>query len=92
MIIDTLRHLKELKFSQASNKLEIFCVAPWQIEMIKGKVDHFHNAASFVEMPGNIVVKLCVNHGIKRLMAKDISLISYLEFDKKTTLESKTLE
>ena len=47
------RNFKEIKFSQ-SNKLEIFCIAPWQIEIIKEKVDHFHNAASFVEMPEDI--------------------------------------
>lgn len=82
------RNLKEIKFSQSS-KLEIFCIAPWQIEMIKEKVDHFHNAASFVEMPEDIV-KNYINH-LKRLKTKDISLISYLEFDKKTTFNPKKL-
>ena len=74
--------MKEIKFKK-NNKLEIFCIAPWQIEKVSGSIDHFHNAASFVEMPEEIVGNY-IKH-IKRLETKDISLISYLEFDSKTT-------
>lgn len=76
------KYMKEIKFKK-NNKLEIFTIAPWQIEKVYGSIDHFHNAASFVEMPEQIVDNY-IQH-IKRLKTRDISLISYLDFDSKTT-------
>jgi hypothetical protein len=76
------KYMKEIKFKK-NNKLEIFCITPWQIEKVSSSIDHFHNAASFVEMPEQIVDNY-IKH-IKRLKTKDISLISYLDFDSNTT-------
>ena len=76
------KNMKEIKFMK-NKKLEIFCLAPWQIEKCSDYIDHFHNAASFVEMPKEIISNY-LKH-LKRLKTKDISLISYLEFDDKTT-------
>ena len=51
------RKSKELSFEN-NEKLEIICIPPWEIEKIKVEIDHFHNAASFVEMPENVVEKV----------------------------------
>ncbi len=50
----TLKHLDSIKFS-ADDNIEIFCIAPWQIEKFESAVDIFMNSQSFVEMPNNIV-------------------------------------
>ena len=72
-----------------NDELEIICIPPWEIEKINTKTDHFHNAASFVEMPKKIV-KNYVSF-IKKFKTKDISLISYDEFDLKTTFNPEDL-
>ncbi len=72
-----------------NDELEIICIPPWEIEKINTKIDHFHNAASFVEMPKKIV-KNYVSF-IKKFKTKDISLISYDEFDLKTTFNPEDL-
>ena len=72
-----------------NDELEIICIPPWEIEKINTKIDHFHNAASFVEMPKKIV-KNYVSY-IKKFKTKDISLISYDEFDLKTTFNPEDL-
>ena len=48
------RKSKELSFEN-NEKLEIICIPPWEIEKIKVEIDHFHNTASFVEMPESVV-------------------------------------
>lgn len=54
-VIDYLDHKdKEIIFSN-NDKLEIFCIAPWQLPKIKSKIDYFHNANSFQEMTKNII-------------------------------------
>tara|TARA_Y100000768_G_scaffold211240_1_gene159145 strand:+ start:135 stop:1139 length:1005 start_codon:yes stop_codon:yes gene_type:complete len=83
-----LKNLNKISFSK-NNELEIFCVPPWLIEKIDTEIDHFHNAASFVEMPKKVIsnyVKF-----IKRLNTKEISLISYSGFDLKTTFNPEEL-
>lgn len=49
-----LRNREAIKFS-ADNELEIYCIAPWQIEKFDGSVDIFMNSHSFVEMPKDVV-------------------------------------
>ena len=49
-----LKNLDTISFSK-NNELEILCIPPWLIEKVDANIDHFHNAASFVEMPKKIV-------------------------------------
>ena len=78
----------KISFSN-DEKLEIICMPPWQIEKLDAKIDHFHNAASFVEMPEK-VVKNYISH-LKKNKIKDISLISYGNHDPKTTFNPELL-
>lgn len=48
------RDLESIKFSD-DETLEIYCIAPWQIENFAGAIDIFMNAHSFVEMPKEVV-------------------------------------
>jgi putative sugar O-methyltransferase len=77
-----LKNLNKISFSK-NNELEILCIPPWLIEKVDTEIDHFHNAASFVEMPKQVIenyVKF-----IKKFKTKEISLISYDGYDAKTT-------
>ena len=78
----------KISFSN-DEKVEIICMPPWQIEKLDAKIDHFHNAASFVEMPEK-VVKNYISH-LKKNKIKDISLISYGNHDPKTTFNPELL-
>ena len=83
-----LKNLDAISFSK-NNELEILCIPPWLIEKVDANIDHFHNAASFVEMPKNIVenyVKF-----IRKFKTKEISLISYDRFDSNTTFNPEEL-
>ncbi len=83
-----LRNLDKISFSK-NNELEIFCIPPWLIEKVDTEIDHFHNAASFVEMPKKVIsnyVKF-----IKKFKTREISLISYSGFDLKTTFNPEEL-
>ena len=83
-----LRNLNKISFSK-NNDLEIFCIPPWLIEKVDTEIDHFHNAASFVEMPKKVIsnyVKF-----IKKFKTREISLISYGGFDLKTTFNPEEL-
>ena len=83
-----LKNLRKINFSN-NNELEILCIPPWLIEKVETEIDHFHNAASFVEMPKTIVsnyVKF-----LKKFKTKEVSLISYGNFDPKTTFNPKEL-
>ena len=54
-VIDYLDHKdKDITFSD-NDKLEIFCIAPWQLPKVKSKIDYFHNANSFQEMTPNMI-------------------------------------
>ena len=83
-----LKKLDKISFSN-NDDLEILCIPPWLIEKLDVEIDHFHNAASFVEMPKNVIenyVKF-----IRKFKTKEISLISYGDFDLKTTFDPEEL-
>jgi len=82
------RTSKEISFEK-NDKLEIICIPPWEIEKIDIEIDHFHNCASFVEMPEKIVENY-VKY-LKKNMTNQISLISYSGFDPKTTFNPELL-
>lgn len=79
---------KEISFED-NEKLEIICIPPWEIEKVNVTIDHFHNAASFVEMPQK-VVKNYVKY-VHKFQSKQISLISYDNFDLNTTFDPALL-
>ena len=83
-----LKNLDKIKF-QNNGELEILCIPPWLIEKIDTEIDHFHNAASFVEMP-KIVIDNYVKF-IKKFKTSEISLISYDGYDLKTTFNPEEL-
>lgn len=80
--------INEISFEN-NEDLEIICIPPWDIEKVNVKIDHFHNAASFVEMPKKVVENYV--HFVKKFETKNISLISYDEFDLKTTFNPELL-
>ena len=83
-----LKNLDTINFSK-NNDLEIFCIPPWLIEKVETEIDHFHNAASFVEMPKKVISNY-VNF-INKLKIKEISLLSYDRFDPETTFNPEEL-
>ena len=83
-----LKNLDTINFSK-NNDLEIFCIPPWLIEKVETEIDHFHNAASFVEMPKKVISNY-VNF-INKLKIKEISLLSYDRFDLETTFNPEEL-
>ncbi len=82
------KKMDKIRFED-NNELEIICIPPWEIEKIDVSIDHFHNAASFVEMPKKVIENYC--RFIKRLNTKEISLISYDKYDKNTTFKPEEL-
>lgn len=85
---ENLKKFDQISFSD-NDDLEIFCIPPWLIEKVNVEIDHFHNAHSFVEMPKTVIenyVKF-----IRKFKTKEISLISYDNFDLKTTFDPKEL-
>ena len=78
----------KLSFEE-NDKLEIICIPPWEIEKIKIGIDHFHNAASFVEMPKKVIENY-VKY-LKKNNTREISLISYDSYDLKTTFKPEIL-
>lgn len=66
---------------------EIFCLLPHQIEKIEGKVQYFHNANSFVEMPIDVVENYAKN--ITNIMTDTgkILLATYGHYDPNSTLD-----
>ena len=83
-----LKNLNRISFSK-NDELEILCIPPWLIERVDAEIDHFHNASSFVEMPKEII-KNYVKF-IKNFKSKEISIISYADFDIKTTFNPEKL-
>ena len=83
-----LKKLDKINF-QNNDELEILCIPPWLIEKVDVQIDHFHNAASFVEMP-KIVIDNYVKF-IKKFKTREISLISYDGYDLKTTFNPEEL-
>ena len=83
-----LKSFDKISF-QKNDELEILCIPPWLIEKVETQIDHFHNAASFVEMPKTIIGNY-VKY-IKKFKTKEISLISYDNYDSKTTFNPEEL-
>ena len=79
---------KEISFED-NEELEIICIPPWEIEKVNVKIDHFHNASSFVEMSEK-VVKNYVKY-VNKFQSKQISLISYDNFELNRTLDPNLL-
>ena len=83
-----LKKLDKISFSN-NDDLEILCIPPWLLEKVYTEIDHFHNAASFVEMPKKVIENY-VNY-IEKFKTKEISLISYDGYDPKTTFNPEEL-
>lgn len=78
------RDLDAISFAD-DDSLEILCIAPWQIERLRMRLDLFHNAHSFVEMP-EAVVRNYAQH-VERLLDPargSVALASYDNFDERT--------
>ena len=73
----TTRNLETISFKD-DESLEIYCILPFQIELVKTKFDLFHNAHSFVEMSQEAVV----NYGtqVKHLL-KDNGRVYFVTYD-----------
>ncbi len=80
--------MDKISFSN-NDDLEILCIPPWLLEKVYTKIDHFHNAASFDEMPKKVIENY-VNY-IEKFKTKEISLISYDGHDPKTTFNPEEL-
>lgn len=76
----------------ADDRLEIICIAPWQVELLNKEVDVFINSHSFVEMP-YAVVQNYANKAVNDLCTKRtaIALTSYDEYDESTTINPNKL-
>jgi hypothetical protein len=59
------------------------------IEKVEVEIDHFHNAHSFVEMPKKVIKNYA--KFIKNFKTKEMSLISYGNFDIETTFDPEEL-
>lgn len=84
----SIKNLSKIRFSD-NNNLEIICIAPWQIERLDIKLDHFHNASSFVEMPKVVIENYIKN--VLKLNPETISLLTYKFYDPKTTIDPYSL-
>ncbi len=74
---------------EENDEVEIYCLPSWMIERLKTKIDHFHNASSFVEMPDK-VIKNYVSY-LKTFEIKEISLVSYGSHNTRTTFNPEKL-
>tara|TARA_A100001015_G_scaffold96737_1_gene107430 strand:+ start:1452 stop:2456 length:1005 start_codon:yes stop_codon:yes gene_type:complete len=83
-----LKNLDKISFSN-DNELEILCIPSWLIEKVDVEVDHFHNAASFVEMPKKVVENY--SKFVKKFKSKEVSLVSYDRFDLNSTYNPEDL-
>jgi putative sugar O-methyltransferase len=83
-----LKNLDKICFSN-NDELEILCIPSWLIEKVDVEIDHFHNAASFVEMPKKVVENY--SKFVKKFKSKEISLVSYDRFDLNSTYNPEDL-
>ena len=85
------RNLDQIKFSN-DDRVEIYCIAPWQIEKLDVTIDYFHNAHSFVEMPMEVVHNY--SKYIDRILSTQgkIALVSYSDFCSGTTFNPAELK
>ena len=76
----------------SNDDLEIFCIAPWQVELLTDEADIFINSHSFVEMP-KFVVKNYAEKAVERFASgkSAIVLTSYTGFDLNTTFHPDEL-
>ena len=81
-----IKRRQSIAFS-SDDKLEIFCITPWQIELLQNEVDVLINSHSFVEMP-EAVVRNYANKafGCFNSPRTAIVLTSYDSLDRRTTL------
>lgn len=85
------KDLKKIGFN-SSNELEVFCIAPHQVEFLDVEIDIFQNAHSFVEMPLAIVQNYAKH--IERVVSakkSSIALVSYDGFNLDSTLHPDKL-
>lgn len=82
---------KSLAFA-AGDRLEILCIAPWQIEWLEDEPDILINSHSFVEMP-KAVVKNYAHKAVGRFSAQKAAIVltSYSTFDPSTRFHSDDL-
>ena len=86
-----LKHLDSIKFS-ADNNIEIFCIAPWQIEKFESEIDIFMNSCSFVEMPKNVVKNYVSKFNkFPKSINTAIALTTYDGFNLNTTFHPNEL-
>jgi len=79
-----LKRCDIIKFKE-DDSLEIFCIAPWQIENFKGKIDILTNQNSFVETPeGSIKNYANIFNTFDKSSNAAIALATYDSFDQKT--------
>ncbi len=85
---DDVRDFREFKDERtvkfaADNRLEILCIAPWQIEQLGDAVDLLMNANSFVEMPRESVQNYA-DHAVRdgSVPTPAIALVTYDAFDR----------
>jgi putative sugar O-methyltransferase len=86
-----LRSRDSIRFS-SDDSVEIFCIAPWQIENFESGIDIFMNSHSFVEMPKDVVQNYVDK--INRLPESKntaIALTTYDCFDLQTTFHPADL-
>lgn len=83
---------KKIGFEE-NDKLEILCITPPQIEEIKGIIDVFYNAHSFVEMPKPIVTNYAkfIQMYLEQQGKGCVSLVSYDGFNLSTTFHPSEL-
>lgn len=86
-----LKDFDSIKFSENDN-LEIFCIAPWQIERFESAVDVFINSRSFVEMPKNVISNYVDKfYGFPGSKNAAIALTTYDGYDLNTTFHPSEL-
>ncbi len=86
-----LKNLDSIKFT-ANDNIEIFCVAPWQIEKFESVIDILINSHSFVEMPKNVVKNYVDKFNrFPESRSAAIALTTYEDFDLKTTFHPSEL-
>ena len=87
----TLKHLDSIKFS-ADDNIEIFCIAPWQIEKFESAIDIFMNSHSFVEMSNDIVKNYIDNFKkFPESINSAVALTAYDVYDLNVTLHPEEL-
>ena len=86
-----LKQSASIQFS-ANDELEIFCIAPWQIENFASAADIFMNSHSFVEMPKHVVKNYVDKfRGFPGAESSAIALTTYGGYDLDTTFHPDDL-